>query len=210
MNPSTDATRTEQLVTTMCERLAHLTRTLSTWMHDHPRPLAEVEQQVLRLVKELGAALITGLASLASPLQPPSSVPCPCGQTARYQRLRPATVTTILGPISVERPYYLCRTCGHGHHPLDAQLEICGGSRSAGLDDLVALLGATQASFAEAASVLKRLTLVHLSPNSVLDATEELGATLVAHQAQAVARMASGHDLPPVVTRLVRQCHPRH
>ncbi len=50
MDPSTDASRTEQLVTTMCERMATITRTLSTWMH-HPRTLAEVEEHVLRLSK---------------------------------------------------------------------------------------------------------------------------------------------------------------
>ena len=200
MNLSTDATRTDQLVTTMCERMAHITRTLSTWMHDHPRTLAEVEEHVLRLVKDLGAALLAGLASLAAPLQPPPDVLCACGHLARYQRQRPAKVTTILGPISVERPYYLCKACGHGHHPLDAQLHLCAGSRSAGLDELLALLGATQDSFAEAAAVLERLTLVHLSANTVRDATEELGATLVAHQAQAVSRTAAGHALPGAAT----------
>jgi hypothetical protein len=180
--------------------MATITRTLSTWMHHHPRTLAEVEEHVLRLVKELGAALVTGLATFAVPLLPPPTVLCSCGQLAPYQRQRPAKVTTILGPISVERPYYLCRTCGHGQHPLDAQLQMCAGSRSAGLDELVALLGATQDSFADAASVLERLTLVHLSSNTVRDATEELGATLVTHQAQAVARTTSGHDLPAAAT----------
>lgn len=196
MEPNTDAIQTEQLVTTMCERMATITRTLSSWMQDHPRSLAEVEQQVLRLVKELGAALLSGLAALASPLQPLPHIACPCGQTASYLRHRPATVTSILGPITLERPYYLCHACGHGQHPLDVQLQICAGSRSAGLDELLALLGATQDSFAEASSVLERLTLVHVSSNTVRDATEELGATLMAKQAQDVARMATHHEAP--------------
>ncbi len=200
MHPSTDGTRTEHLVTTMCERMTTITRTLATWMQDHPRTLAEVEQHVLRLVKDLGAALVTGLTTLAAPLHPPTTVPCPCGQPARYQRQRPAKVTTILGPITIRRPYYLCATCGHGQHPLDAQLQLCAGSRSAALDELLALLGATQDSFAEAASVLKQLTLVHISPNSVRDATEELGATLIEHQQQAVAGTLDGHALPQAIT----------
>ncbi len=196
MHPSTDTSRTESLISTMCERVTTITRTLSSWMQEHPRSLAEAEQHVLRLTKDLAAALLSGLSQLAAPFQPPSSLPCPCGQLACYQRQRSAHVTTILGPISILRPYYLCRACGQGHHPLDTQLEICAGSRSAGLDELLALLGATQDSFAEAATVLERLTLVHVSPNSVRDATEELGATLVAHQSQAVARMMDEH-LPP-------------
>ena len=38
-------------------------------------------------------------------------------------------------------------------------------SRSAGLDELLALPGATQDSLANAATVLERLTLVRVSPN---------------------------------------------
>jgi hypothetical protein len=196
MNASTDAARLEELVTTMSARMATITRTLGTWVQQAPHDLQELEEHVLRIVKELGATLVAGLTALLVPTQPPRTIPCPCGHLAAYQRLRPATVTTILGPLTLTRPYYLCGGCGHGQHPLDVQLGLCAGGRSAGLDELVALLGATQDSCAEAASVLERLTLVHISPNSVLDATEALGATLVAHQAQAVAQTAAGHDLP--------------
>jgi len=90
----------------------------------------------------------------------------------------------LFGPISITRPYYLCAECGHGQHPLDLQLQFCAGSRSAALDELLALLGATQDSFVAAAQVLERLSAIHVSANSVRDATEQLGAVLVAHQAQ--------------------------
>jgi len=106
---------------------------------------------------------------------------------AAYQRQRTAQVTTLLGSISIRRSYYLCAACGHGQHPLDAQLQFCAGSRSQALDELLALLGATQDSFGEAATVLERLTLVHVSPNSVREATEQLGALLRDHQAQPCA-----------------------
>ena len=206
MHPSTDDIRLEQLVTTMTARMAHITRTLGTWVQEAPRDLQAIEEHVLRLVKELGATLIAGVATLRAPAQPPRTVPCPCGQPAVYQRHRPATVTTLLGSLTITRPYYHCAACGQGQYPLDAELQLCAGSRSAGLDELLALLGATQDSFAAAATVLERLTLLHLSPNSVRDATEELGAVLVAEQAQhATAAQAgqarSGADpVPP--TRL--------
>ena len=206
MNPSTDTTRTDQLISTMCDRITTITRTLASWMQEQPRTLAEVEKHVLRLIQDTGALLVAGLASLAAPLHPPATIDCPCGQFARYQRLRPATVTTILGRITIHRPYYLCASCGHGQCPLDAQLQMCAGSRSAALDELLAVLGATQDSFAEAATVLEQLPLVQVSPNTVLDATEVLGTTLAAHQAQVVARTMAGHDVPasplPRPTRL--------
>jgi hypothetical protein len=184
LNPTIDAARTEQLATTMTERMTTLTCTLSNWMHEQPHTLAEIEQHVLRLLKELGASLVAGLATLAAPAEPPASIACACGHMATYQRERTAQVTTLLGSISIQRSYYLCAACGVGQHPLDAHLQFCAGSRSAALDELLALLGATQDSFVQAAKVLERLSLVHVSANSVRQATEQLGALLLEHQAQ--------------------------
>ncbi len=67
-------------------------------------------------------------------------------------------------------------------------------------------MGATQDSFAQAASVLERLTLVHVSPNTVRAATEQLGSALVDHQTQQVAVAQTGQVIPgptsPRPTRL--------
>src|SRR5918911_2333456 len=103
VNPTTIPSPTEQLVMTMTERMATLTRTLAGWMQEHEHTLAEVEQHVLRLLKELGSTLLAGVCALAAPAQPSASIPCPCGHTAAYQRQRTAQVTTLLGPISICR-----------------------------------------------------------------------------------------------------------
>jgi Uncharacterised protein family (UPF0236) len=184
VNPTTDATRTEHLVTSMTERMTTLTRTLSSWMLEQPHTLAEIEQHVVGLLKELGTSLVAGLCSLAAAPQPSPSLSCSCGQVATYQRERKAQVTTLLGSITIWRSYYLCAECGHGQHPLDDVLQFCAGSRSAALDELLALLGATQDSFVQASSVLERLTLVHVSANSVREATEQLGALLLEQTGQ--------------------------
>jgi hypothetical protein len=205
VNPTTASSPSEQLVTTMMERIATLTRALSDWMQEQEHTLAEAEQHVVRLLKEVGSSLLAGVCSLAVPAHPATSIPCPCGHTATYQRLRSAQVTTLLGPISIPRPYYLCAVCGHGQHPLDLQLQFCAGSRSAALDELLALLGATQDSFVQAAQVLERLSAVHVSANSVRDATEQLGAVLVAHQAQPLEeRTPSAPSAPSAPTRVAR------
>ncbi len=183
MNPTTTPASPAQLAALMSERMTSLTRTLASWMHEQQPTLAEAEHHVMRLLKELGTSLVTGLCTLAVPADPPRTIACACGQLARYQRQRPAQITTLFGTISITRPYYLCAACGQGQHPLDAQLHLCAGSRSPALDELLALLGATQESFAQAAAVLERLTLVHVSPNSVRQATEQLGAVLLAEQA---------------------------
>src|SRR3712207_474450 len=121
MNPTTAASPTEQLATTMMERIATLTRTLGDCMQQQPHPhtLAELEQHVVRLLKDVGSTLLAGLCSLAAPLDPVRSLACSCGQRATYQRQRTAQVTTLLGPIRIPRSYYLCAACGQGQHPLD-------------------------------------------------------------------------------------------
>lgn len=202
MNPTTDAARTEHLVTSMTERMTTLTRTLSTWMLEQPHTLAEIEQHVVRLLKELGASLVAGLCTLAAAPQPSRTLSCACGHQAAYQRERKAQVTTLLGPLTIWRSYYLCAACGQGQHPLDAQLQFCAGSRSAALDELLALLGATQDSFVQAATVLERLTLVHLSANSVREATEDLGALLLEQPAQPQSERAPSP--PPRATSTAR------
>src|SRR5947207_10757022 len=184
----------------MTERMTTLTRTLSTWMQEQPHSLAQVEHHVVRLLKELGASLVAGLCSLAAAPQPSPTLTCSCGHQAAYQRERKAQVTTLLGPICIWRSYYLCPACGQGQHPLDTQLQFCAGSRSAALDELLALLGATQDSFVQAATVLERLTLVHVSANSVREATEHLGALLLADQPQPVAEPPASASAPAPAT----------
>lgn len=200
MNPTTDISATQQLVTTMSEQIAGLTRILGEWMLEQPHSLAEVEQHLLRLLKQFGASLLTSLCALAASSHPSPTLPCPCGKIARFQRCRKAQVITLLGPITFMRPYYLCQSCGVGQHPLDTQLQVCAGSRSAALDELLALLGATQDSFAQAAEVLERLTLVHVCPNSVRAATQELGALLLAQQSQSEAADVANSAPAPAVT----------
>lgn len=105
MNPTTVPSPTEQLVTTVSERIATLTRTLGDWMQAQEPSLAEAEQHLVRMLKDLGSTLLVGLCALAAPTQPTARIPCPCGHTAAYQRQRSAQVTTLLGPVRITRPY---------------------------------------------------------------------------------------------------------
>lgn len=185
------------LVPDMTQRMTMLVDGLRAWVTQETPDLQRLEEQVVRAVKDLGSALLAGLCQLTVPRDPPQTHPCPCGQMATFQRQRPATCRTLLGPITLMRPYYLCATCHHGFAPLDQQLGFCAGSRSAALDELLALLGATQDSFAAAATVLERLTLLHVAPNTVRAATEQLGAVLAEVEQAQVAALQGDH--PPAV-----------
>lgn len=159
-NRTTTGDRSEALVQEMTERMVSVTRTLRSWLQTAPQPLQVLEANTQRLLHELGAALLTGLVQHLAPARPHVEVPCPCGQAAAFQRQRCATVTTVFGRISYQRASYHCRTCGLHHAPLDQQLHVAAGGLSLGLQEVNALLGATQDSFAQAAALLEKLTRV--------------------------------------------------
>ena len=200
MNGTTPANRHESFVQAMTDRMTVLARTLSTWVEAEARPLQGIEEQVVRVLHDLGTTLLSGLVALAAPTRPAPDIACPCGQTARYQRRRPATVTTLLGTITIARAYYQCPGCRQGQAPLDTQLQVAAGGLSAGLTELLALLGATQDSFAQATAVLERLCLVDVCPNSSRAATEDLGAVLIGHTQQVLAVAETTQTPPPAAT----------
>jgi hypothetical protein len=189
----------------MTERMTTLARTLGTWVQAEPRTLQAQEEQLVRQLHDLGTTLLAGLLALV-PHPAARTLACACGEQATYCRMRPATVTTLLGSLTYTRATYRCATCQQGHAPLDQQLQVAAGSISTGLQELLALLGATQTSFPQAASVLERLCLVQVCPNTVRAATEDLGAMLVDHT-QATATLAQEQGVlpaaqPPVPARL--------
>lgn len=195
-NPTIASDRREAFVQTLTQQMAAVARSLADYVQSEPRPLAELEAKIVRVLHDLGNTLVTALLPLAAPSQPAPDVVCPCGERARYQRLRPATVSTLLGRITLTRALYHCNACGHSHAPLDSQLQIAAGGLSAGLNEMLALLGATLDSFAQATDVLHRLCLVQLCPNSARAATEDLGQVLADHAEQIVEAAQHSHTPP--------------
>jgi hypothetical protein len=197
MDRTTTTDRGEVFVQQMTDRMAALAQSLRDWVQAEARPLQEIEAHVVRGLHDLGNSLLAALLPWAAPTRPHPDVACPCGQTARYERMRAATVTTVLGRITVERALYACAHCGERQAPLDQQLQVLAGGLSLGLQELLALLGATQDSFLQATEVLARLCLVQVCPNSTRAATEDLGAVLAAHAQTQVATAQQTHTPPP-------------
>lgn len=195
MDATTSSAALEAFVQSMTERMATIARTLGSWVQAEERTLQQQEEQLLRQLHQLGQALLCGLLTLAPQISA-RTLPCSCGAQASFCRLRAATVTTLLGKLTYTRAVYGCASCHHTFAPLDRQLQVAAGSLSAGLQELLALLGATQDSFAQAATVLERLCLVQVCPNSVRSATEELGDILV-HHTQQLATAAEQHQQLP-------------
>jgi hypothetical protein len=177
----------------MTEQMQALSQRLKAYAQEEPRTLAELEQVVLQGVKEVGNALLAGLCQLMTPRYPAAQVACDCGESAVYQRQRSGQTKTLLGTITLPRAYYLCPHCHRGHCPLDEQLGFCAGGMSAGLDELLALMGA-QCPFAEAAQLVGKLTLVAVCANGCRAATEQLGQLIDEAEAAEMARVWAGEQ----------------
>lgn len=82
---------------------------------------------------------------------------------------------SLLGEIPLERAYYHCRHCGHGHCPRDGQLGLRAADLTPGAEQAVVLAGAL-GSFAEAAQkILPRLAGLRLAESTVERSTERVG-----------------------------------
>ena len=167
----------EALVGRVCEQVERMVRELVTGGGEPA--LGELEQMVLGRLKEVGNGLLGELCQLRAPRYPAGQVACACGAKAVYQRRRTGQCKTLLGTIRLTRAYYLCPQCHQGFCPLDQELGFCAGSISAGLDELLALLGG-QYSFAHSAALVVRLTLVEVSAGRCRKSTEGLGQLVVA------------------------------
>ena len=193
---STSTDRGEAFVQSMTDQMATVARTLRAWVQAETRPLQEIETQVVRVLHDVGNALLVALLPLTAAARPSPDVRCACGALASYERMRSASVTTLLGRITLERARYTCKHCGERQAPLEQQLQFAAGGLSLGLQELLALLGATQDSFAQASAVRERLCLVQVCPNSARAATEALGALLAEHAQAEVEHAQHAHQAP--------------
>ncbi len=188
----------------MAEQIKGLTQRLGAASGESERTLGWLEQEVMCGLKGIGQSLLAGLCEVQVARYPAAEIACGCGGVAVYTRQRVGQTKTLFGEIVVKRPYYLCATCQHGHYPVDAQLGFCAGGVSSGLGALLALLGA-EFVFEEAAQMVEKLTLVHVSPNTCRKETETLGQ-LVAADEQTTLAVAWNANAPqlPAVTEPIR------
>jgi hypothetical protein len=91
-----------------------------------PPTLMDLSAQLMRSRGSLLGACLEALAGqLHGPYQAQLQADCPgCGKPLNRKRVDRKTVTTLHGPVTLERPYFHCRECQLGFHPLDAALAL--------------------------------------------------------------------------------------
>lgn len=191
------AEKVESITATVMASVERLVAHLVAHIEEAGPTLEGLERAVLEELHAVGNVTLGALCDALTPQYAPATSVCACGEEAAYQRRRWAQCKTLLGTIHTRRPYYLCATCHHGHYPLDKELGLCAGGVSAGLEALMALLGA-EFSFDHAAGMVAKLSLVQVSATRCREATVALGEWVAEkEEEERQAVWEQGHEPPP-------------
>ena len=161
--------------------------------------LEAVEMATRAAAHQLGAKVLERL--LEAPNDFARTVPCACGRQARFHQMRPKQLLTALGPITIERPYYLCPDCHSGQSPRDAELDVRGTEYSPGVRRMMAVVG-SEASFEHGRLQLELLAGVQVTAKAVERQAEAIGSD-IAQQERTRAERALQLELPEIVGHAV-------
>jgi hypothetical protein len=157
--------------------------------------LEAVEMATRAAAHQLGAKMLERL--LNTPAEFDRDIPCPCGSRARFHQLRPKHLVTVLGPVTLERPYYLCAACHTGHSPRDIELDAAGTEYSPGVRRMMATVG-SEASFERGCAQLELLAGIDVTVKAVERNAEAIGDD-IAQLEKARAARALQLELPAVL-----------
>lgn len=121
------------------------------------------------------------------------TIPCGCGQLARYAGRHDKVFESVLGPLGLSRAYYHCKACGTGFCPRDRALGLLDGSLTPGVLRMVGQVGA-RVSFKEGHELLTELAGLHISTKHVERAAEALGRE-IAQDERRVIEAPEAHEV---------------
>jgi hypothetical protein len=156
--------------------------------------LEAVEMATRAAAHQLGAKVLEQL--LSAPARFERSIPCPCGRRARFHQMRSKQLITALGPITIERPYYVCPQCHQGQSRRDVELDVEGTEYSPGVRRMMAVVG-SESSFAQGREQLELLAGIEVTAKAVERQAEAIGSDIEACEEAAIGR-AKQLELPEV------------
>jgi len=125
----------------------------------------------------LGACLEALSEQLYGHYQDQHQAECPgCGKCLNRKRFDPKTVTTLHGPMTLQRPYFHCRDCEIGFHPLDEALVLAQEAHQYDIQEKFTRLSAKMpyeeatAEFAELTGIKVSNHLGHETLNRIAEA----------------------------------------
>jgi hypothetical protein len=158
--------------------------------------LEAVESALRAALHQAGAAALSELLQFETPAADQRQLPCRCGHHAQYQEIREKPVLTMVGPVRISRPYYLCSQCHVGQFPVDVELDIENTEFSPGVRRMHALVG-QEAPFAHGREQMQLLAGLEVTTKSVERTAEAIGADIVQRE-QEETQQALQLDLPVI------------
>jgi len=158
--------------------------------------LEAVEMAIRSTVHQTGADAVTELLRFPPPDDDHRRLPCPCGQTAKYEGMRCRPILTAVGWAQIDRPYYLCPACHQGQFPADVQLDIDKTDFSPAVRRMLAAVG-SEAPFAQGRDQIKLLAGLEVTAKAVERTAESIGKDIQARQQKEIQSAKQLH-LPAV------------
>jgi hypothetical protein len=104
---------------------------------------------------------------------------CPhCHEAARFKGYRAKGLLSILGPLTIERGYYHCRSCCRGNSPSDAIFGLDRSDLTSGAAELTTLAGTLESFAGAAAVILPKMSGLSIAESTVERTTEAIGTQL--------------------------------
>jgi hypothetical protein len=158
--------------------------------------LEATEMALRSALHRAGATALSQLLQFPAPSEGGRRLACHCGQQAHYREQRSKPVLTVVGPVEVLRPYYLCAHCGVGQFPVDVELDVENTEFSPGVRRMQAMVG-QEAPFDHGREQMKVLAGLEVTTKSVERTAEAIGAD-IAQREQTEIHKALQLDLPVV------------
>jgi hypothetical protein len=158
--------------------------------------LEAVESALRAALPQAGAAALTQLLQFEAPAADQRQWSCRCGHHARYQQIRSKPLLTIVGPVRLSRPYYLCSQCHGGQFPVDVELDVENTEFSPGVRRMHALVG-QQAPFEHGRAQMQLLAGLEVTTKSVERIAEAIGGDIVQREREEIDQ-ALQLDLPAI------------
>jgi hypothetical protein len=181
---------------------------LEAHMSEDTPSLEELTQAVFAMRPELTGKITEALVEQRhGPLLHQRTLPCPqCQRILPARPAPPRAVHTMVGEVSLDRPYFYCHHCQKGSYPLDDALQLSERRTQWDLQKAAARLAA-EVPFETAQELFAELTGLSLSDHTIHEVagelSQELGVLEVSPTAReiahSVAEMARGKTWRPVM-----------
>jgi hypothetical protein len=164
------------------------------WRKQGRHDLEALEMATRHVMHRAGAAVIEKI--LNANTTPNQDVACGCGQSARVHQIRSKQLVTALGPIRIERAYYVCPHCHSGQSPRDRELDIEGTAYSPAVRRMMAIVG-SEGSFEQGRQQLEQLAGLEVTTKAVERQAETIGEDIASRE-QAHLKEAIQLGLPQI------------